>query len=365
MIAVGIVGCGMISRAYVPTMQAFPHLDVVACADAIPQHAEALAAAHGIPHVCSMEELLRSSDIEIVLNLTPASQHVAVNRAIIESGKSVFSEKPLATELKDALDLVDIAAKAGVRIGCAPDTFMGAGLQTAQAALDSGLIGEPTGATAFMMGLGPERWHPNPQIFYERGAGPLYDMGPYYLTALIQLLGPAHRVAAIGRRASRKRTVASGPRQGATIAVEVPTHVSTTIEFESGSIATLVTSFDVPATHHRCIEIYGSEGTLSVPDPNLFDGIVSLFRTGDADWTPLPPRAATIPQQRGVGLADMAWAMHTGRRHRASGSRGSHVVDLMAGAVISSNSQVVVDLVTTCERPVLIPDYLPPNTFDD
>jgi predicted dehydrogenase len=163
----------MISRAYVPTMQAFPHLDVVACADVVPQHAEALAATHGVPCVFSMEELLASPDIEIVLNLTPASQHVAVNRAIMEGGKSVFSEKPLATDLSDALDLVDLAAKAGVRIGCAPDTFMGAGLQTAQAALDSGLIGEPTGATAFMMGLGPERWHPDPQIFYERGGGPL------------------------------------------------------------------------------------------------------------------------------------------------------------------------------------------------
>jgi predicted dehydrogenase len=365
MIAVGIVGCGMISRAYVPTMQAFAHLDVVACADAVPEHAQALAAAHGIRSACSMEELLASPDIEIVLNLTPASQHVAVNRAIIESGKSVFSEKPLATDLSDALDLADLAVKTGVRIGCAPDTFMGAGLQTAQAALESGLIGEPTGATAFMMGLGPERWHPNPQIFYERGAGPLYDMGPYYLTTLIQLLGPARRVAAIGQRASRQRTVGSGPRQGATIAVEVPTHVSTTIEFQSGSIATLVTSFDVPATHHRCIEIYGSDGTLSVPDPNRFDGTVSLFQTGDADWTPLPLRAATIPQQRGVGLADMAWAIRTGRKHRASGIQALHVVDLMAGAVISSDNQVVVELGTTCERPALIPDGLPPNSFDD
>jgi predicted dehydrogenase len=365
MTTVGIIGCGMISRAYVPTMQLFEHLDVVACADSIPAHADQLAAAHGIPSSCGMEELLARPDIELVLNLTPASQHVGVNRAILEHGKSVFSEKPLATDLDDAMNLVNVADQNGVRIGCAPDTFLGAGLQTARAALDSGLIGEPIGATAFMMGLGPERWHPNPGIFFERGAGPLYDMGPYYLTALIQLLGPARRVAAIGRSTSPTRTIGSGPRRGEAIQVEVPTHVSTTIEFESGAIATLVTSFDVPATRHRFIEIYGTEGTLSVPDPNTFDGTVSFFKPCDSTWTPVPLRAATIPQQRGIGLADMAWATRTGRPHRASGTQALHVVDVMAGAITSSEDHVVVELGTTCERPPLLPDGLEPNTFDD
>jgi predicted dehydrogenase len=365
MTRVGIVGCGVISNTYASTMQAFEHLDVMACADIVAEKAEQLAATHGIPRSCGIEELLADPDIEIVLNLTPASQHVAVNRAIIENGKSVFSEKPLATDLVDALDLVELAAKAKVRIGCAPDTFMGAGLQTARAALDSGLIGEPVGATAFMMGRGPERWHPNPGIFYERGAGPLYDMGPYYLTALIQLLGPARLVTAVGRTTYPTRTIGSGPHQGDAIAVEVPTHVSTTIEYDSGAIATLVTSFDVVATRHRFIEIYGSEGTLSVPDPNRFDGTVAFFRLGDTDWTPIELKAPTMPQQRGIGMADMGWAARTGRPHRASGTQAAHVVDLMASAITSSEKHVVVELATTCERPEPLPDHLAPNTFDD
>jgi predicted dehydrogenase len=363
--AIGIVGCGMICGAYLPTLHTFPHLEVVACADTLPERAERLAAVHGIPRSCLTEELLGDPDIEIVLNLTPASQHAEVNRAVIESGKSLYSEKPFTTDLADALELSDLATEAGLRIGCAPDTFMGAGLQTAQAAVEDGLIGEPMGATAFVMGSGPERWHPNGGIFYERGAGPLYDMGPYYLTALIQLLGPACRISAIGRHPKRTRTLGAGPRAGEAIVVEVPTHVSASLEFESGSVATLVTSFDVHATRRRWIEIYGSEGTLAVPDPNTFAGSVSCFRIGDREWTELPLRSATIPQQRGIGLADMAWAIRTGRPHRASGRQAMHVVDVMAGAIESSDKHVAVELVTTCERPVLVPEGLSPNSFDD
>lgn len=361
---VAIVGCGMISAAYAPTIAEFAHLDLVACADADPERSAAVAASHGIPKACTVEELLDDPGVEVVVNLTPASAHEAVTRSILEAGKSVFSEKPLGIEFAGGQALVDLATERDLRLGCAPDTFLGAGLQTAAAAIEGGLIGAPVSATAFVMGNGPELWHPNPAIFYERGAGPLFDMGPYYLTAMVQLLGPFVRVGAMARGAGTKRRVHTGPLQGDQFDVEVPTHVAATMELASGAVATLTASFDVAATRHSNIEIHGTEATLSVPDPNQFQGEVSMRRLGEADWTPIEPRATSIPQQRGVGLAEMAWAAEAGRPHRASAELALHVLEVMDAAIEASAHQRTVDLTTTCAKAPLLVEGLAPNTFD-
>ena len=364
MTGVAILGCGMISNAYAPTIQEFPHLDLVACADVDVARATALAEKHGIPLGCSVDELLARDDVDIVVNLTPAAVHVPVTRSILESGKSAFSEKPLGSDVEGARGLVDFAAERGLRLGCAPDTFFGVGLQTARAAIDAGTIGTPVAATAFLMGPGPDLWHPNPEIFFVHGAGPLFDMGPYYLTSLVQFLGPARSVQAMARAFEPKRVIRSEARRGDVMACEVPTHVASTFEFESGAIATLVTSWEVSVSRHRLIEVHGTEGTLSVPDPNMFQGDVAFRKLGDNAWTPVAPRAATIPQQRGVGVAEMAWAMEAGRPHRASGELALHVVDLMASAIDATRARCVVDLTTTCTPAPLLSEDLDPNTFD-
>ena len=362
---VALLGCGMISGAYAPTIAEFDHLDLVACADVDPARATEVAERHGIPEVCTIDELLAHPEVEVIVNLTPASAHEAVTRAILEAGKAAYSEKPLGVDLTGAQALVDLAAQQGLRLGCAPDTFLGAGLQTAAAAIEAGAIGTPLAATAFVMGAGPQIWHPNPGIFYERGAGPLFDMGPYYVTAIVQLLGPAVRVAAMTRDDGAKRMIHAGPRQGEQFDVDVPTHVAATIELTSGVIATLVASFDVAATRHRNIEVYGTEGTLSVPDPNSFGGPVTVRRLGDAEWVPIELRPATITQQRGIGVAEMAWAAGVGRPHRASGDLALHAVDVMASAVTAAQERRTIDLTTTCAKPPLLAEGLPPNTFDD
>jgi predicted dehydrogenase len=362
---VAILGCGMISGAYAPTIAEFDHLDLVACADVDPARATEVAERHGIPEVCTIDELLAHADVEVIVNLTPASAHEAVTGAILEAGKAAYSEKPLGVDLTGAQALVDLAAQQDLRLGCAPDTFLGAGLQTAAAAIEAGAIGTPLAATAFVMGAGPQIWHPNPGIFYEQGAGPLFDMGPYYVTAIVQLLGPAVRVAAMTRDDGAKRLIHAGPRQGEQFNVDVPTHVAATIELTSGVIATLVASFDVAATRHRNIEVYGTEGTLSVPDPNSFGGPVTVRRLGDQEWAPIELRPATITQQRGIGVAEMAWAAGVGRPHRASGDLALHAVDLMASAVAAAQERRSIDLTTTCAKPPLLAEGLPPNTFDD
>ena len=226
--------------------------------------------------------MLADPDIDAVVNLTPPLAHVAVSRAALEAGKVTFSEKPLGVEFAEGKELVDLATAGGAPLGCAPDTFLGAGLQTARAVIDRGDIGEPLAANAFMLGSGPESWHPNPTIFYQHGAGPLLDMGPYYLTTLVQLLGPAPRGQRVGADLARATTDHVGAANGVScIDVEVPTHVRSLVEFESGPIATLVTSFDVQATRYFNLEIYGTEATLSVPNPNTFGGPVRVKRNGD------------------------------------------------------------------------------------
>jgi predicted dehydrogenase len=277
----------------------------------------------------------------------------------------VYSEKPLGLATGDGRALVDAADKAGLRLGCAPDTFLGAGLQTCRKLIDEGAIGEPVAANAFMLQPGPERWHPGPQIFYQRGAGPVFDMAPYYLTALIHLLGPARRITSSARITHAQRTIESEPLKGQRMDVEVPTHVASVIDFESGPVATLVTSFDVQASRHRNIEIYGTEGTLSVPDPNTFGGPVQLRRSFRDEWQDVALTHPNAEQSRGIGLGDMLWAMKSGRPHRASGALALHVLDLMESAISASESGAHVELDTTCEQPAALPPGLADDRFDD
>ena len=361
---IAIVGCGVISRTYAHTISQFDFMELSACVDAEPGRAEALSAPYGA-EARPLDDVLGDPAIDSVVNLTPPLAHEAVSRAALEARKATFSEKPLGVELTEGQRLVDLACERGVRLGGAPDTFLGAGLQTARAAIDRGDIGEPLAANAFMLGSGPESWHPSPTIFYQRGAGPLFDMGPYYLTTLVQLLGPARSVSASARISRAKRLITSEPLRGQVIDVEVPTHVGALVEFAAGAIASLVTSFDVQATRYYNIEVYGSEATLSVPNPNTFDGPVRIKRNHDEAWTDIDLLPAHLPQQRGIGLADMMWARRTGRAHRASAPLALHVLEIMTGALSAAEQGRRLDLQTTCERAAPLPTGLAPNTFDD
>jgi predicted dehydrogenase len=361
---VAIIGCGAISPRYAKTLNELGSVTLAAVADGIPERAQALASEHGAT-VMTVDEILADATIDAVVNLTPPLAHGPVTRAILEAGKSAFSEKPLAVDLAEGQALVDLAKTKGLRFGCAPDTFLGAGLQLARAAIDRGDIGVPLAANGFFLGFGPEYFLPNPNFFYERGGGPLLDMGPYYLTALVQLLGPAVAVSASGRISRAQRPIMNGDRLGEMMDVSVLTHVSSVVEFASGPLATLVTSFDVAATDHRNIEIYGSEGTLSVPDPNYFEGPVRIKRIREAEWTELDPLIPTIPQQRGIGLADMMWAQRSGRPHRATADLALHVLDIMTSAVTSVETERKCTLHTTVQRAAPMRFDLAENTFDD
>jgi len=362
---VGVIGCGNISTAYAQKLSALPDLELVACADLDAARAKDFAVRHDIPLVLTPETLVEHPDVDVVLNLTVPVAHADVTRAALEAGKHTYSEKPLAIDLADGRALVDLASRQGLRLGCAPDTFLGAGLQTCRALLDAGAIGTPLAANAFFHGAGPESWHPNPAFFYQRGAGPLFDVGVYYVTALVTLLGPVRRITGSARISRAKRQITSQPLAGTWMDVEVPTHVATVMDHEAGPISTLVSSFDVQATRYRFIEIYGTEATLSVPDPNTFGGPVQIRRHGDADWTDMPLTHANASQSRGIGLADMVRAERTGRPHRASGDLALHVLELMEKSITSSATGLHQLVDSRCERPAPLPAGLADDDTGD
>jgi predicted dehydrogenase len=261
--------------------------------------------------------------------------------------------------------LIETARRKGVRIGCAPDTFLGGGLQTCRQLIDEGAIGQPVAATAFMMSPGHERWHPEPDFFYQPGGGPMFDMGPYYLTALASMLGPVRRVTGSARITSPERTITSQPRYGQKITVRVPTHVAGILDFASGVVGTIITSFDVWAAQLPRIEIYGTEGTLSVPDPNTFGGPVSIWRAGVKEWSDVPLTHGYIENSRGLGVADMAQALRSGRPHRANGDLAYHVLDIMEAFHDASREGRHIDLASSCDRPAPLPVGLRPGLLDD
>lgn len=361
---VGVIGCGNISGTYIKNLGGFKATRVIACADLDPKRAAAKAAEFGVPRACSTEELIADRDVDVVLNLTIPQAHAGVSRAALAAGKHIYSEKPLATAREDGRLVLDAARAHGRRVGCAPDTFLGGGLQTCRRVIDDGAIGEPVAAVAFMLSHGMESWHPDPEFFYKPGGGPMFDMGPYYLTALIHLLGPVRRVGASVRASFPERVVTSSPNHGKRILVETPTHVTGVMDFVSGAVATIVTSFDVWAHHLPRIEVYGSEGSLSVPDPNTFDGPVRV-RGADADtWTSIPLSHGYTDNFRGLGLADMAAAIASGRPHRASGELAYHVLEVMSAFKESSDSGRHVEVSSTCSRPTPLPIGLEAGEVD-
>jgi predicted dehydrogenase len=287
-VKVGILGCGNIFPQYIKGCRSFDLLEVAACADIDVKRAHARAEEFAIPKAYTPEELFADPDVQIVVNLTVPQAHVQTNLAAIECGKNVHAEKPFALKRDDGRRILEAAAEKGVLVGCAPDTFLGGGLQTCRKLIDDGWIGEPIAATAFMMSHGPESWHPNPDFYYKSGGGPLFDMGPYYITALVSLLGPVRRVTGSARASFPERIATSQALFGHRISVDVPTHVAGVLDFEAGPIATLVMSFDVWSHNLPRIEIYGSEGTLSVPDPNIFGGPVKIRRAGADEWNEVP-----------------------------------------------------------------------------
>ena len=362
---IGVIGCGNISDIYLEAKKKFDILDIVACADLDLERAQAQAQKHNIPKVCTTQELLADPDIEIVLNITIPKAHAEVALAAVAAGKSVYNEKPLTITREDGAKLLQLARRKGVRVGGAPDTFLGAGLQTCRKLIDDGMIGEPVAATAFMLGHGPESWHPSPEFYYEVGGGPMFDMGPYYLTALVSLLGPVRRVTGSARVSFAERLITSQPKYGKKVTVETPTHVVGVLDFAAGAVGTIITSFDVWAHNLPRIEIYGSEGSLSAPDPNTFGGPVRVRRAGANEWSDVPLAYGYAENSRGLGVADMAHALRSGRSHRANGDLAFHVLDIMHAIHDASSESRHIELKSTCQRPAAFPLNLPPRLLDE
>ncbi|MDM8518779.1 Gfo/Idh/MocA family oxidoreductase [Anaerolineales bacterium HSG6] len=356
-VKVGIIGCGNISDRYIETIRSFRILDLVACADLDIERARAKASSFDIPHGYSVPELLADSQIEIVVNLTIPQAHAEVSLAALRAGKHVHTEKPLGIDIDEGRQILELAEEKGLRVGCAPDTFLGGGLQTARKLIDDGWIGQPVGAMAFLLSSGPDNWHPNPTFFYQQGAGPMMDMGPYYLTALVHLLGPVNQVTGMTRISYPERVIGSGPKFGEVMPVEVPTYVTGLLNFASGPIGTIITSFDGWHSTLPHIEIYGSQGTLQLADPNFFSGPVRLRRAADETWHDIP-LSHSDQVTRGMGVADLGHAIRDGRPHRASGALGYHVLDIMLSFEMSMQTGQHISLISQCDQPAPLPTGL-------
>ena len=349
-IRVGIVGAGYISAAYIKAAKNFSELAIVSCADAQRANAEKRGEEIGLK-VQSVEELLRDDSVDLILNLTIPQAHFPVSSQGLQAGKHVYSEKPLALSREEAETLSKTAREHHVRLGCAPDTFLGGGQQTARKLIDDGAIGKPLGGTAFVLSPGPESWHPNPEFYYQTGGGPVFDMGPYYITALVNLLGPVTRVTSIARRSFEHRVFGAGPRKGEKFAVKILTHFNALLEFTQGAIISFHASFDVQGHSHLPIEIYGTEGSLQIPDPNFFGGPVRLLEKGGR-WVDMPlTHGFGDGNYRILGVADMASAIRTNRPHRASDEIALHTVEVMEAIVSGGDSGQPVAVYSPCERP--------------
>lgn len=337
-LGIGIVGLGKISGIYLQNLTGMfkDSVSVVAVSDLVAERAAQVQQEYGIQHVVSYDEMLKLDEVDLILNLTTPQSHFALTKKALEAGKHVYVEKPLSLNSEDASLLVALAEKNKVLLGGAPDTFLGAGIQTCCKLIADGWIGKPIAATAFMMNHGHESWHPDPEFYYKDGGGPLFDMGPYYLTAMVAMLGPIDRVVGMAQKTFEQRTITSEPKQGTTIDVDVETHVAGVLHFQEGAVGTLVTSFDVHYHTMPNIEIYGTEGTLRVPNPNKFGGPVLFCRMGEKQWTELPLLFPYPENSRGLGVADMAAALLAGKPHRACGTMTRHVVEVMEGLLTSA-----------------------------
>ena len=360
----GIVGCGKISDAYFTGCKRFAQLEVVACADLDLSRATAKAAQYGL-RASRVDELLADPDIELVVNLTIPQAHAELNERVLRAGKHVYTEKPFALDPSSGARVLALAEKQRLLVGSAPDTFLGSSHQTARQLLDEGAIGRPVAALAFMLSHGPESWHPAPEFYYKCGGGPLFDMGPYYLTALVNLLGPVARVCASTSISLPERPITSQPLAGTMIAVEVPTHCAGTVDFLNGTVASVVMSFDVwSGPTMPAIVIYGTEGTMEVPDPNGFDGDLKLRRPGEKEAIVIPSTHA-LKRTRGAGVADLACAiLRRDRSVRCSGRLANHIVEVMTAFGESSSLNRHVAIASRCARPAMLPVGLTAETLD-
>lgn len=358
-IKVGVIGCGYISSIYLVNAKKFDVFEIIACADLDLKQAKQQAEKFDIPHACSTEELLADNGIDLVINLTTPAVHERIALATLNSGKHLYSEKPLSIDCKSGKNILDKANEKGLLVGNAPDTFLGGGIQTCKKLIDDGWIGNPVSAVAFMMHHGHEHWHPNPSFYYEKGGGPLFDMGPYYITALIALLGRVNRVAGMTKITFSERTVTSEPKYGEEIQVETPTQVNGILNFDSGVIASIITSFDTWDHNLPNIEIYGTEGSMIVPDPDTFGGPVYVRRKQQESWTEFPLTHGFNETkglgERGLGVAEMASAILMDRIPRVNGSLVYHVLDVMQGIHEAANQKKHYDVTSNCSRPESMP----------
>ncbi|TDE15002.1 Gfo/Idh/MocA family protein [Jiangella asiatica] len=351
-VGVGVVGLGAISGQYLATLDAVSALRLVTVADLDPGRARAVAAERDGVRAGTVDELLADPAVDVVLNLTPPAGHAEIALAAITAGKAVYNEKPLAATVADGLEVLRAAELAGVRVGGAPDTVLGTGVQTARHAIDSGMIGEPTAASATFLCPGHERWHPNPDFYYTAGGGPLLDMGPYYVTTLVTLLGPVVSVVGRGSTARDTRTIGKGPRAGEQVPVQVLTHVAGILTHASGALSTITMSFDATATLAPPIEVHGLEGSLVVPDPNTFDGAVQHRKLDGGQWETLPVSAGYTTGGRGLGVAELMAGDGSGR---ASGTLALHVLDVMESVLSSADDGRPRQVATRAERPASVP----------
>jgi len=342
-VGVGLIGAGTISGQYLEHLTSFPDVTVHIVGDLFPEAAKARAEEFGVPAHGTTQDVLDHPDVEIVVNLTIPTAHAEISQAIVAAGKHVWTEKPITTDPADAKALLAAAQEAGVRVGGAPDTVLGAGIQTALRTLRDGTVGTPASALTLFQSPGPESWHPNPAFLFQEGAGPLYDIAPYYATTLVLALGPVVSVSALGSKAREQRTIGSGPKAGEVFDVTVPTQVAALLRFASGQNATVLLSFDSPHTRAGFVEVYGTEATLAFPDPNVFDGDSALTEYRGESPRPVPATGATTG--RGLGVLEMARALRAGVPHRAQGEIAAHVLDIMVGieTAIAENSIVEID----------------------
>ncbi|HTI01110.1 MAG TPA: Gfo/Idh/MocA family oxidoreductase [Acidisoma sp.] len=369
-VQLGIVGCGNISSTYIATLHMFDFVRVKAVTDVVPAAAQARTGEFGV-EATSLAGMLADPAIDIIINLTSPVAHAEISQAALEAGKHVYSEKPLGITVAEGEGLLALARRKSLRLGGAPDTFLGAGHQLSRRLLDDGVIGQPVAGTALMMIPGHEHWHPNPDFYYQRGGGPMLDVGPYYVTNLITLLGPVRSVFGTEKITRAQRPVLSEPRRGDIIKVEVPTHTTGVMEFENGATVTIVTSFDIVKHRHNQVELYGLDGSLVTPDPNNFSGPVELYKRGEEAWERVPddhpydrPTHDYAGGLRGLGAAEMAHALQHGRPHRVSAELAMHALDVMTGFQRSAESGRTIAIETRCDRPRPIGRQVPFGSFD-
>ncbi len=353
-INIAMIGVGAISGIYLKNITStFKEINLIGVCDLIRERAEKAQAEYGVPKLYeTMHDAFSDPEVDIVLNLTRPYEHYEVTKAALLAGKHVYSEKPLGADWEEGKELVAIAEEKGLMLGGAPDTFMGAGIQTCRKLIDDGMIGEVVGSAAFMICHGHETWHPDPEFYYKRGGGPMMDMGPYYLTALINLMGGVEGVTGVTKKSFDQRLITSQPRNGTIVDVDVPTYVTGTLHFESGAIGTIFTTFDVYYPSQARLEIYGSKGTLFVPDPNTFGGPVQLFRPEDGEVKEIPLLFDYRENSRALGLADMAKALETGRAARCDYTQTRHVLEILTAFDKSSDAKAYYPMETRYARKI-------------